>query len=172
MKMRIEEPTKVGKSVTSPILDFKRYGLKNVLKERSHSLSRRAAAMNFIGRWDCQTTVRPDLILRVEASPRCLKERSKELRLPAWLCCFGYQQAAGNPKTQFLLYVVKILPTCYLTSRVHIIESQSGIPPLHSFWGLLYTLMITSKIAFFCLNNNGLPDSTFQIQRFVKKFAK
>ena len=50
MKMRIEEPTKVGKSVTSPILDFKRYGLKNVLKERSHSLSRRAAAMNFIGR--------------------------------------------------------------------------------------------------------------------------
>ena len=40
MKMRIEEPTKVSKSVTSPILDFKRYGLIFFLKVRSHSLSR------------------------------------------------------------------------------------------------------------------------------------
>ena len=35
--------------------------------------------------------------------------------LPSWLGYFGYQQAAGYPKTQFSLYVVKIFPTLYVT---------------------------------------------------------
>ena len=74
--------------------------------------------------------------------------------------CLGCKQAAGYPKMEFLFYAVKNLPSY----REPVWGSSTSF--------FLYMLMITSKIAFFCLNNNGLPDSTFQIQRFVKKFAK
>ena len=45
---------------------------------------------------------------------------------------FGCQQAAGYPKTQFLFYAVKTLPTYPVTM------SQSGVPPLCS--SLLVTM--------------------------------
>ena len=46
--------------------------------------------------------------------------------------CFGCKQAAGYRKTQFSFHVVKIIPTCYITLRVHIINDLSTVPSLHS----------------------------------------
>ena len=40
-----------------------------------------------------------------------LQTDHQNFRLPTWFGCLGCQQAAGYPKTQFLFYVLNILPT-------------------------------------------------------------
>ena len=58
----------------------------------------------------------------------------KNSRLPIWLGCLNYHQAAGYPETDFFILYCKNSPNlpCYITSRVHNIESQSVVPPLRS----------------------------------------
>ena len=40
-----------------------------------------------------------------------LQTDPQKSRVPTWLGCLGYQQAAGYPKTEFSFYALKNIPT-------------------------------------------------------------
>ena len=71
----------------------------------------------------------------------------------------GQAFLAGYPTTQYLFYVVKILSTlhnCCITSRVHIIEGHSTVPPLcSSLTSSGIVLKTLSKSNIFCQSFNS-----------------
>ena len=67
----------------------------------------------------------------------------KNSRLPTWLGCFGCQQVAGYPKTDFFFYVVKILTT------YHVILHQGYILYIREpFWGSITSFFLVPTHAF------------------------